>query len=91
MIAGELSLGIAEVLQVERLVPEARSAEEPNGRPGTGTRHSRGAKRRGNACFTGRKRKSDCGRSTVIDEDAVAKVVRLLRSLCKLRLAAFIQ
>jgi len=36
VIAGELSLGIAEVLQVERLVPEARSAEEPNGRPGTG-------------------------------------------------------
>jgi len=26
VIAGELSLGIAEVLQVERLVPEARSA-----------------------------------------------------------------
>jgi len=25
-----------EVLRVERLVPEARSAEEPNGRPGTG-------------------------------------------------------
>jgi hypothetical protein len=24
-----------EVLPVERLVPEARSAEEPNGRPGT--------------------------------------------------------
>jgi hypothetical protein len=30
------TLGIAEVLQVERLVPEARSAEEPNGRPETG-------------------------------------------------------
>jgi len=27
---------IAEVLQVERLVPEAQSAEEPSGRPGTG-------------------------------------------------------
>jgi hypothetical protein len=36
VITGELSLGIAEVLQVERLVPEARSAEEPNGRTGTG-------------------------------------------------------
>jgi hypothetical protein len=28
--------GMAEVLQVERLVPEAQSAEEPNERPGTG-------------------------------------------------------
>jgi len=36
VIAGELSLGVAEVLQVERLVPKARSAKEPNGRPGTG-------------------------------------------------------
>jgi len=32
-IAGDLWLGIAEVLQVERLVPEAQSAEEPNVRP----------------------------------------------------------
>jgi hypothetical protein len=29
-------LVIAEVLPVERLVPEALRAEEPNGRPGTG-------------------------------------------------------
>ncbi len=27
---------MAEVLRVELLVPEARSAEEPSGRPGTG-------------------------------------------------------
>jgi len=33
--AGDL-LVMAEVLRVERLVPEARSAEEPSGRPGTG-------------------------------------------------------
>jgi len=36
VIAGELSLGIAVALQGERLVPEARSAEKPNGRMGTG-------------------------------------------------------
>jgi len=36
VIAGELSLGIAGDLQVERLVPEARRAEETNGRPETG-------------------------------------------------------
>jgi len=36
VITGDFWLGIAEVLQVERLVPEAQSAEEPNGRPGTG-------------------------------------------------------
>jgi len=35
VIAGELSLGVAEVLQVERLVPKARSAKGPNGLPGT--------------------------------------------------------
>jgi hypothetical protein len=31
-----LGLVIAEVLPAERLVPEVRSAEGPNGRPGTG-------------------------------------------------------
>jgi len=34
VIAGDVWLAIAEVLQVECLVPEARSAEESNGRPG---------------------------------------------------------
>jgi len=35
-ITGAWQLVIEEVLPVERLVPEARSAEEPNGRQGNG-------------------------------------------------------
>jgi len=67
---------MAEVLRVERLVPEVQSAEEPSGRPGTGQLGIPVARSAaGTSCLTGLGKPCEARLSKVRVEAIVGRVV----------------